>query len=111
VYTKYSGRARELSTAETQASTSAENVGIIDPASQPDSEDEFYVSQNRTVSDSEEFKWAKQEVVPRDTDILLSADGRLTIHCAVRTILQISRTRADPAAPTNSYRVLNIAAD
>ena len=48
----------------------------MDLASQLDSEDEFYVPQNGTVSDSEWVKWTKQEVAPRDTDILSYLQGR-----------------------------------
>jgi hypothetical protein len=42
----------------------------MDLASQLDSEDEFYVSQNGTVFDSEWVKWTKQEVALQDTNIL-----------------------------------------
>ena len=56
VYTKYSRRAKELRAAKIEALIAAESVGIVDLVCQPDSEDEFYVSQNRTVSDSE---WVK----------------------------------------------------
>jgi hypothetical protein len=66
VYTKYSGRARELRAAEIEASIAAESVGVVDLVCQPDSEDELYISQNRTVSNSEWVKWLNQEVVPRD---------------------------------------------
>ena len=76
VYTKYCKRAKELRAAEIKASIAAESVGVIDLVCQPDSEDEFYVSQNRTVSDNEWVKWTKQEVAPRDTDILSYLQGR-----------------------------------
>ena len=76
VYAKYSERARELRAAEIEASIAAEGVGVVDSVCQLDSEDEFYISQNRTVSDSERAKWLKQEVAPRDTDILSYLQGR-----------------------------------
>jgi hypothetical protein len=61
-YFKYSARARELRAAEIEASIAAESVGIIDLGRQLDSEDEFYVPQNRTVFNSEWVKWLNQEV-------------------------------------------------
>jgi hypothetical protein len=76
VYFKYSVRVRKLGAAEIEALIAAESVGIMDPGRRSDSEDEFYVPQNRTVSDSEWVKWLNQEVAPRDTDILSYLQGR-----------------------------------
>jgi hypothetical protein len=56
MYTKYSKCIRELRAAKIKALTTVESVGIINPSSQLDLEDEFYISQNRTVFNS---KWVK----------------------------------------------------